>query len=355
MGLIYNTKEYFAHKDDVVKSDLDKRFESIEYHLICFGELAAPYLGGGPEHNIEARWIFRERPYRLFSVTDLGRIPQELCLMFDCYVEEKKVGSGRSIGPPIEEVTKEFSALLSLVARRRVSLLAIRRRENYPVNEVPYTFTAHYRADDLPVNRSFAYGLSGVQPLYHYNPHREISEKEFKDCLDKLLELDARIAEGFVLSLGLYHAALENMHQNTDVAYLLLVSAIEALASIEFRSLGNRERFTKFASHYLPDSFWETKDDFYLMSENWNKYTKEDIEECLNRIYSTRNKALHQGVPFPAHIDLGLRDKVKADAALSLSDRGTKPTSVLPSITWFERVVNSCLLTFLVRTEEKNQ
>jgi hypothetical protein len=340
MGLIYNTKEFFAHKNEVVKFDFEKRFESIEYHLICFGELTGPYLGGGPEHNIEARWILRQKPYRLFSVSEMGQVPQQLCLMFDCYYEDKR-------GLPIEEVVKEFCALLSLVTRRRVSLLAIRRRENYPVNEAPYAFTAHYRIDDLPVNRTFAYGLSGVEPLYHYNPHREISEKELRDCLGKLLELDRPIAQAFLLSMRLYHAALESLYQNSDIAYLLLVSAIDAAASIEFRGLGNRQRFKKFISTYVPQTFWENKDDFYLVSNGWGKCSKEDLEKCSDQIYDKRSAMLHEGIPFPPHIDLGLRDKIRTDAALSLLDKQNPKDFVFPTVLWFERVVNSCLLEFL--------
>jgi hypothetical protein len=357
MGLIHNTKEYFAHKDEVVQSDLDKKFESIEYHLICFGQLAAPYLGGGSEHNIEARWILTDGPYRLFSVTQPDQIPQELCLMFDCYYEKKKHDFGHIISCPFDETAREFSTLLSLATRRRVSLLSLRRVEGNPVNQPPYAFSGHYCTWNLPVDRKAAYGLSRegvvtVAPLKHYNPLKEITGSDFERHLQKLLELDGSTADAIVLSLRLYHAALEIMYQSTDVAYLLLVSAIETAASVEFKKENKRPRFVKFISKYLPESFWEEKDDFYVMSNEWNRYSKADLEGRLRDIYDRRSAMLHNGVAFPANIELGLRSEVHPEATAELFE-SRKRWFKIPSIPWFERVVNSCLSEFLLCEEEK--
>lgn len=359
MGILYNTKRHFAHKDEVPRPDWDKEFESMEYHLICFGELRSPYLGNGPEHNIEARWIFRGNPYRLFSVTQMGRVPQELCLMFDCYREEKKHDFGSIFFHPIEETAREFSALLSLITRRRVSLLSLRRSEGHPVDEAPYAFSGHYRESDLPLNRKTVYGFSReggptVTPLKHYNPLKEITESEFQGLLQNLLHLDSPVANAFVLSLRLYHAALEMMYQSTDAAYLLLVSAIEAAASIEFKTEKKRSRFVRFISKYLAASFWQEKDDFFVLSNEWSKYTPGDLEDRLKHIYDKRSGMLHDGVAFPPNIELGPRSWVRPEATLELFDAKTHSFRV-PCIPWFERVVNSCLLEFLSRKEEKGK
>lgn len=359
MGLIYNTKQYFAHKDEGAQSDLNRKYESIEYHLICLGELRSPYLGSAPEHDINARWIFRGDPYRLFSVTEMGRIPQELCLMFDCYREEKRHDYGSVVFHPIEETAREFSALLSLITRRRVSLMSLKRREGYPVNEGLYAFSGYYRASELPVNRKVVYGLSPqgnsvAEHLKHYNPLREVSRGDFDRRLESPLHLESTTADAFLLGLRLYHAALEMMYQSTEVAYLLLVSAIESAASIEFKNEKKWYRFKRFITEYLPSSFWKETDDFYVLSNQWNRYSEANLEDRFGAIYDQRSAMLHDGVPFPASIELGFRSEVRFEATLELFNSRRLWFKVL-TIPWFERVVNACLLEFLSRKEGKSK
>jgi hypothetical protein len=191
MGLLKALDSWHLNKTD--------KSREVEYRLLSWGEIYPPFLGNR-EHSTAARFILTNFPFKLFSVSfPYSELPQKLCLTF----------MNPDVNP--DDTAKEFAAFLSLVTRRRVFAIG-RTRDNGLPYEQPVTFYDRYHTQERQQ-------LKEIDPL----------------SVDKMLKhlhgMNQTIAQSFVLSMRLYHSAIEIMYTDPEFAYLSLVTSVEAMAS----------------------------------------------------------------------------------------------------------------------------
>jgi len=361
--------------------DFHKRLQSgkveecveVEYQLYSWGEIYSPFLGDR-EHSINARYILRDFPFKLFSSsTPYQTLPQKLCLTFKApYEMRKDIGRFRSSGIFPEEIAKEFAAFLSLVTRRRVFV------------------DRQIRYNGLPIEQE----VDIYKHLHFQEKQRlkEIEPKEIYQLLENLQAMDRRIANSFILAMRLYHSAVEMMYTEPEFSYLFLVTCLEAISSAvykdyrpnneeefldsrfpEWRGLLNtlppkkkeelkkvlltNEKFTfrklsKFVNENVPERFWSEKEDDakpdYLTKiiessgQEREKIEKESLAQVLRDIYTARSKLIHEGIRLPASIVVGHFQWLPIDAIETLEE-GLQ----IPPLLTFERLVSYSMVEFL--------
>jgi hypothetical protein len=107
------------------------------------------------------------------------RLPQELCLSFDCFHRTESFGEQMSsgetytlLGPPTEEVALEFGTLLSVLVRCALVPIGVRRLNDKPVKfENPYNSVSQSAVGQ---NRSQSRSARGNR-LRLLEPHRNPS------------------------------------------------------------------------------------------------------------------------------------------------------------------------------------
>jgi hypothetical protein len=182
----------------------------VEYRLLSWGEIYPPFIGNR-EHSTGARFILTDFPFKLFSVSiPYSELPQKLCLTFMNPLIERQTGSTIIPGDNPDDTAKEFAAFLSLITRRRV----------------------------FPVGQTRAGGLPSEQPITLYDRShtqerqqlKEIDPPSVYEMLKHLQRMNRAIAQSFILSMRLYHSAIEIMYTEPEFAYLFLVTSVEAMA-----------------------------------------------------------------------------------------------------------------------------
>jgi len=230
------------------------------------------------------------------------------------------------------------------------------------------------------------YGLRGIEKIIDYNPPPlAVLPDDLQSLFAALPELPQ--AESFVFSARLYALALEHIRDDVDIAYQLLISSVEAMATdalgsftptesemvkakksvaklaTEFglpedkaRQLAieackdipwSRRKFTKFICDYTDDALW-TEDDLFTVPSNFLP-KKVKFKSALSKIYSMRGKATHRGHSYPAIARVGTGPTIPSEAMLDIGGvlKPDGPQSVFPPIAWFERVTNYSLCGFL--------
>ena len=383
-----------------VKSDeAAGAYPEVEYRLISWGEIYPPFLGDR-EHSIAARYILRDFPFKLFSVsTPYSRVPQSLALTFRAPYEVKKESDvSRVSGIFAEEIAKEFAAFLSLITRRRVFAVRQTRYDGLPLEQdIELYQRAHYQEG---------------QRL------REIKPDEIYRLLWNLQATQRPIANGFVLAMRLYHSAVEMMYTEPEFSYLFLVTCLEAISSAVYKEYkpsneGDRpteleefldsrfpgwdelidplppenrsrllkvllhdERFVfrkmlKFVTDNVPEIFFaETEDDAkpdYLTSivklgpdglgkeeishsditihKKWERIEKADLKRTLRNIYDARSRLVHEGIRLPESIVVGHFRSVPPGAVAEMTQ--PQPPLPLPPLITFERLVSYSMVEFL--------
>lgn len=370
-----------SHKEAIENAE-------VEYRLYSWGEIFPPFLGDR-EHSSVARFILDEFPFKLFSSSTPydDPLPQKLCLTFKAPVVVKKKDKRVHIrGIFVHEIANEFAAFLSLYTRRRVFA------------------EKQLRSDGLPIEIE-----GGIYQRSHFQERqrlKEVNPDEIYQLLNNLQSVDRNIAKGFVLAMRLYHSAVEMMYVDPEFAYLLLITALEAISSVTYKNYkpeneeefldsrfpgwkenleneqknllkevllkGEKYTFQKllqFVSENLPKQFWsETKDDakpdnFHIMIKGgieslkhadtaisqFDKIEKNDLNKTLREIYKTRSKLIHEGMRFPEYIVMGLFLKMSPlvlGEILPLCNQGGLKLEIPPLIT-FERLVSYSMVEYL--------
>jgi hypothetical protein len=380
-----------------VKSDeAAEAYPEVEYRLITWGEIYPLFLGDR-EHSIAARYILRDLPFKLFSVSSpYSRVPQSLALTFRAPYEVKKESDVTGVaGIFADETAKEFAAFVSLITRRRV--FAVRQT----------------RYDGLPLEQD-----SELYQRAHYQEGqrlKEINPDEIYCLLWNLQAMQRSAANAFVLAMRLYHSAVEMMYTEPEFSYLFLVMCLEAISSAvykdykpsnegdrpteleefldsRFPGLGklidplppekrsrlvkvllHEERFIfrkmlKFIMDNVPEIFFaETEDDAkpdYLTStvrlgpdglgkeeishsditiRQSERIEKADLKRTLRNIYDARSRLIHEGIRLPESIVVGHFRSLPPGAAAEMAQL---PLPLPPLIT-FERLVSYSMVEFL--------
>jgi hypothetical protein len=214
-----------------------------------------------------------------------------------------------------------------------------------------------------------------------------VDPDELSKLLDRVAKLENDLASRLIAAARLYQKALSLLLENVDIAYQLLISAVETVSNAVHRSyrppvneimqgrenlvehlrkrlseqeveeimkmIGDQipwstKKFVKFIEKYLTENAWEQPDPLYPGLEFKHLIPKREfLAEATKKIYDSRSDFSHHGQPYPAHVSIGTSTTISLDTMRALhavieSDRA------LPPITWFERVAQSSLLNFVM-------
>ena len=232
-----------------------------------------------------------------------------------------------------------------------------------------YTRIQHNPAIHPPIfsseSRNFAKGLAGF--------------------LDKAKSLPAEFHQQFILAGYHYLRALREVGIDTEMVFIRLVSAVEALSShfIELDSkedpLENedvkklinglkyseeqkkaiRQTFDTRKSGKKFAKFIETYSTGYIKGGNYKaKHTrikKKDLPKTAKAIYSARSSYLHNGEPM--YLSMLMHGNFRWDTDPSLGmiidNRSFPASKKLPYAFWFEGLVRHCIMKFLKEKRQK--
>ncbi len=265
-------------------------------------------------------------------------------------------------------IADEIVALASLFLRRRIKLIHLVRQ-----NDVPRIISEKgYRWND----KELVSGETNLQTL--------------SDWFSLIEDLDEKYHQKFILSARLYHRSILMIEEDPDLAYLSLVSSIEALCQdhplkeepnlseiypeldYEIENLITDEqaknrlrylflkkekfisrRFVAFIIDYTDSEFWK-----YGNRPKYGKIEADELPKYLRNIYAQRSKTLHEGQAFPPIVLHPRSQNDEICCGLSLMHRGKKwnPSDYIPSIHFFERLVSHVLTNFVKRHQvNKNE
>jgi len=257
-------------------------------------------------------------------------------------------------------IADELVALSSLFLRRRLQLGPIVR-----CNDKPKVLGKNKGLIDKPL-------IVGQRSL-----------SELPEWLKLVEKLDARYHQRFILAAKLYSQALLLIEEQPDMAYLNLVSAIEALCSsydtgikeiassypnlahiitqvepkevrekLEKELLNvlyfTKKSFVKFVLDHIEKTFWDE-------SERGPKFARiqpEELENILKRVYDQRSKTLHTGEPFPPFTSYGMGEEIPL--GMISGGKRWERQDLVPNPHLFERLVNHVLKTYLKRNSHNN-
>jgi hypothetical protein len=373
-----------AHAEDVI---------SFEYRLLCSGVLYNNRIVTADWSKSDATRILLDSPVALIvSSHPFDEFPQELALRFSAPLVTENYGQSSSMFYPDDDIARDFSALLTLLCRRLVTVAA-KIREGYPkrrpdeppfYQDWPIGFVKSLKPAHWKYKPStFVYGQDGISDITDYNPSPlGIDPVRLKHLLASISRHP--LAESIVLSARLYSLALRQIEEDIDIAYQLLISSVETMANAALKDYTPTEnekievkrsvaklakqfglsdeqanllaieacrgipwasrKFTKFIADNTNDKLWEEDDLFKLPTSFSPK--REDFVPTLDTIYSARGKLTHGGHPFPASSAIGVGPTAPSRAFMSIF-QSSKP---FPPIAWFEHVVNNAINGFIENT-----
>lgn len=381
-------------KDPELKESPDN-YVIVEYRLLCSGELYNGKVLTADWRKSDATRLLLTSPFELTVVSQpFDDYPQELSLRFKVsQVTEKKDNVSFSFLPD-EDIARDIASFLSLFCRRLI-IVSAKVRESRPndPNEYPAVFR------DWPIAftnclkltswkrqpSTVVYGAKGVERITDYNPPpKPIDPDYIKKIFLSLPHINH--VESIVLSARRYALALELIQNQPDFSYQSLISSAETIATSVLRSYKpsetemvdvkrpvfdlalkfglsegqakevavaacqehswNHRKFKKFLCDHVGEELW-TKDDVF-MDMALLIPQKERFESALSQIYVSRSKGLHAGHHYPITAAVGTSPWLPAKIILELGSL----KSPFPPVTWFERVVNIALRTFVERSAE---
>jgi hypothetical protein len=373
----------------------------VEHRVLCSGELYNRRVLTSDWRKSDITRILLREPCELFVVSrPFADYPQELCIRLSMreateQAVEGNISSSRTFLPD-DEVVEDLCSLLSLLSRRLISP-HIKTREQQPaIPELP----EHNRiygsyATDLPWpigpnGRGAAWNprpatvitsFEGQKVIDNAPPPVGVDHQALADFLTKLPS--AASAPSIVSASRLYRTALELIETRADIAYQLLVSTVETLASAalpkfepddvekmatksavqrQAKAYGlddaqanalallacmgmgwTKRKFVKFLMDRVNSADLATRDAVFMVPENFCP-SPADTEKTLGLIYTARSGNLHGGFGFPASVGVGTSPYVHLrQMPLHPLERPKIPPAV-----WFERVVSMAARKFLL-------
>lgn len=370
-----------------------------EYRLLCSGEIYNGDVKTFEWRKSTACRLLLTSPFTVFvaSTPLYGTIPQELALRFTTQIvtqKREKANTSYLTFCPDDEIAKDITALLCLFCRRLITICA-KVREIYPnqpevIRDLPIDFVNSLKAVSWKRHpaTSTLFPNGTIQVIDYNPPQRALSPEKLKRLFLALPDLPC--AESVIRSARLYALALELIYQDTDIAYQLLISSVETIANAVHQSYtptkadmlktkGNvaelavkfglskekanqlmveackgipwaKKKFSKFLLENVSDALWKA-DDLFKLPPQFPLPNKNDFEAAIHEIYEARSKALHSGGSFPASASIVTGPMLPAKALFEL-DGTQRP---FPPVSWFERVVNIAIQSFVERTIDANE
>jgi hypothetical protein len=359
---------------------------SFEYRLLCSGELYNGQVLTGDWRKSDATRILSDSQFTLIVCSHpFNEFPQELALRFSApYITEKR-GQSTSIFLPDEDIARDLAALLTLHCRRLITV-AVKIRECYPYKshlfqDWPNGFVnsmSKIHWENKP--STVVYGRNGISTIDDNNPPPLcIDSERLQHLLLNFSHLP--FAENVILCARLYSLALQQLEHDVDIAYQLLIAAVETAASDAFHTYSPTDeqminskksvatlaqkyglseeqacqlakeackgiswasrKFTKFLIDYSSEELWKEDDLFKVPVTILPK--REDFGTVLNSIYEARGKLTHGGHSFPSSSAIGIRPTISSRVFMSVD----WSSMAFPPVVWFERVVNNALNEYI--------
>jgi len=386
---------------DPQNQNLSKQ-KHVEYRLLCSGEL---YNFGAccPPHYIDywrnpfLRLILDGLPGLFVTNEPHSPYPQELSFTFDCYVIEDSSNGSSVIYHNDQEVAEEFTALFSVLTRRLVCVFCKISEYNYN-KEATCGLPQYWPHQVYNASTPRVWSKKSATLIYdgqerpkiesHMPPPVGIDTSRLKKFLKKFASLNEAVAKNFISASRLYKTALTFIEDESAIAYLHLIFCIETIANFvysdfipdratQIRTKNNvkklamrrgleeppaediaveackgipwaKKKFVKFIVEHTNDSLFTKEDSLFNLPILFAP-KKQNFEDSLDEIYKMRSNAGHRGQTFPPQVGLGTQPNVSI-FAMTQFERDFKKTGtgfVVPPATWFERVVNLALLTYI--------
>jgi len=228
-----------------------------------------------------------------------------------------------------------------------------------------------------------------IHPQIFLNRGKKFSDIELTEFLHSVKFLDAKYHQQFILACYHYAKALKEVGLDSEMVFIRLVSAIEALSRFielkpkddplkekDFESLirkdiklskeerdglkkifknrNSKKKFIKFIKKYSKGSFSSRS----YKGLNLLKIKKSDLPKVLGAIYDARSAYLHNGEPMYLSRPMSGYEKYDTDPSFGMiiDKRTISGKKKLPYTYFFENIVRKCLLNFLKDNQnEENQ
>jgi hypothetical protein len=368
-----------------------------EYRLLCSGTIYRDVIGDWSKS--ETSRFLLVPPLLLYAASrPIDQYPLELLLRLTvARVEEN--WPGRSGVPvtasfhPDADVAHDLAALLSVLCRRLITVggKTSEWRADYqypPFGHLPLPVITTMRKVYWPPHPASVITWPDGQGVRHeihdYNPPPlPVDPGEISALLLRLPRVGH--AEGIVASARLYALAMELIREQPELAYQILISAVETVANDALNDfqpdddakvqrqrpvfdlatqlgLGEEaarrlavsacqsenwagKKFKKFVTDNLDDSVWDREDDLFRVPLEVLP-RREGLQRTLGEIYGARSRATHRGRRFPASAFYSGGPSVPFHVGQALFGSD----SAFPPVVWFERIVNKALRTFWQRS-----
>ncbi len=219
------------------------------------------------------------------------------------FQDEMREGDGGASQPEME--SRLFLSYLALMLGAKVTIDSMMVNSVNAVNPYVNSPYAEYKAtlEDVP---------------------------DFNSIGERLSSSDPDLVRQFFRSCEVYRTALNLIGENNTLSYFLLTIAVECLSNKYGQGEGTCEKFVDFVLRYTPDLG-------QLPGEaDWREFLKEIY-------YRHRSGFTHGGKPIPEAV--ALADRLGRVYVRNIVDGKEIRT---PGLKWFEKVVRSTLLGFLV-------
>lgn len=379
----------------------------LEYRLLVSGMLHREIYGDWTKSDV-ARILLNDRADLLVASRPPDMYPQELALRFSCPTVKENYGSWAFMHSPDGEIAADLSALLTLFARRLV-LATVKVREinpavggmvpavladlPMPVHGPHHQAVAHWPARAGTVITKPERDAEGNWNIrQEYKSHDPwpvpVQPQVLADFFGKVATQPDDLAIRIVAAARRYQQAMSFLPRDFDLSYQLLISAIETLSNLDrsgytpstekirasrvdldallksyslsedqiTRVLAliarempwNRDLFVRFIEKHLQPDVWSTPDTLYPGMHAFRDLipTKETLVKSLTKIYRRRSARSHGGQVYPSYVGIGASPWITDEAFRAL--QAAAASERLPPLTWFERIVQSALVGFVM-------
>lgn len=377
-----NILNFLCAKNHSADEECDSRIET-EFRLCCSGVLYPKGFMGDWRKSDGAR-LFLVEPFQLIVASrQYDTFPQEFALRFQLneIVDTKDNFTISSF--PTAEIAEDIASLLTLFCRRLFTVGGeVRQRhhalgvpeslKDFPFPVIGLENPSHWSRRPVHVVTS----LEKQEVIDYQPPPHGIDRAAIRDKLMHLPHLSS--AEAIVRAARRYAIAMELIESRPEIAYQMLISAIETIAGAvlsswtpdedqqletrgklfkEIKNAGvnevdarrivlqdcksnpwSRRKFVEFLIRFVDEEMIESEDDLFVVLEEFHP-KKTDFKKAVGDIYSMRSGASHSGHAFPMSASMGISPLIPVEVTRQL----VLGNSIFPPISWFERIVNSAI------------
>ncbi len=238
----------FLRGDFADRSDNDE--VQVEYRLICNGVVHRDIVGDWTKSDA-ARLLSTDRFDLIVTGFPIDRYPQELALRFVSPTVHETYGTSSFIRTPDNEIAADLCVLLTLFARRLI-VPAVKVREVYadpqrlippnlrdfphPIRRAAFASWSPRPASILTTPEVVDGEWRVRQEVRSYEPLPvAIGPEALRMFLENIGRQPDDLAARMIAAARRYHTAMRFIPNDPDLAYQLLISAIETVSNFVLR------------------------------------------------------------------------------------------------------------------------